>query len=799
VYLRCRRLILVLIVAFWIPLLSGEEQHLQTQVGSTIRPRNQPILADYAEHPPIVIGEEGFGTHGWPGNGTIDEPYIIYGLNITHNGVCISISDTTDWFVIDSCLLLSNQTGTGIGVSLSNVMNGLICNSTIGLLSSGIYTTDSQNVEIHNCTISDSSSYGIDFRQGALPAEAQNLTIKASTIEDCQTAVNTDYCQCEIAWNTINNGHHGLWLNHPTQCQIQRNNLTGMSGIGMLLTVPTYTTINDNQLTSIGSDAINIDEDSMHVNVTHNTIHSCSGDAVLTDAMKFSWISFNDIRDAGGTGVYVTGYKPRNVTVAWNAIRNTDGRGIWAYQVNNFTMEYNRVFDTHGVHVSGVDNNQDSMIIESNVIANSENTGFGLANARDTRFYNNTIAGGGNDGLSIDNVDFSVIMNNSVYENVVWGIYVDVSDSLNITGNRVYSNDYRGIYVHYEGGNHRFYANQLGWNTPLNAIDETSSDWDDGVSVGNKWSDYNGTGVYSPEGSYLTDHYPEILSDKEAPVLSQPDDAVYEVGETGNAIQWLLYDEFPSLWMVQVNGSTLIEQVWVDGGLSVDIDGFEPGWHNITLVARDGAGNNETDQVWLHVTDSTPPIIDSPADADYELGTSHFNITWNATDDYPMRYVLLSNGSSFADAAWNGSDIEIDVGGLGIGKHNLTMKVFDKGWNVVTDSLWLEVHDTVSPLVEGMGSYEYEGGSLGHLITWNVSDYAPNSYVVFRNGTEVKSGNWSTGQIVVSVDGLNPYLYNYTIVLDDTSGNPNSDTVTVIVTDTLTPAIDSPSDTSVEA
>jgi hypothetical protein len=57
------------------------------------------------------------------------------------------------------------------------------------------------------------------------------------------------------------------------------------------------------------------------------------------------------------------------------------------------------------------------------------------------------------------------------------------------------------------------YYNQLGWNTANNAQDDGSGHmWDDGVSQGNAWSDYDEVGDYSIPGSAgSVDSYPSLL------------------------------------------------------------------------------------------------------------------------------------------------------------------------------------------------------------------------------------------------------------------------------------------------
>ncbi len=59
------------------------------------------------------------------------------------------------------------------------------------------------------------------------------------------------------------------------------------------------------------------------------------------------------------------------------------------------------------------------------------------------------------------------------------------------------------------------HGNQLGYNGESNASDEEGTDnsWDDGVSLGNYWGDYDGTGVYTIPGSTgSVDRYPRKMT-----------------------------------------------------------------------------------------------------------------------------------------------------------------------------------------------------------------------------------------------------------------------------------------------
>lgn len=96
--------------------------------------------------------------------------------------------------------------------------------------------------------------------------------------------------------------------------------------------------------------------------------------------------------------------------------------------------------------------------------------------------------------------------------------------------------------------------------------------------------------------------------------------------------------------------------------------------------------------------------------------------------------------------------------------------------------------DTIPPIINNPADIQYEYETTGHFITWSPYDSNPKRYVIYQNGTEVRSGTWnSTSEtIIISVDGLEVGVYNYSLVVYDTTENSASDAVIVKVIDTAT-------------
>ena len=87
------------------------------------------------------------------------------------------------------------------------------------------------------------------------------------------------------------------------------------------------------------------------------------------------------------------------------------------------------------------------------------------------------------------------------------------------------------------------------------------------------------------------------------------------------------------------------------------------------------------------------------------------------------------------------------------------------------------VFDATNPIIVTTTSpISYNEGTTGHSITWNATDNYAATYRIYKNGSQIQSGSWTSGTAIVkSVDGLLKGTYNYTIVYYDASGNTVQD------------------------
>jgi hypothetical protein len=208
--------------------------------------------------------------------------------------------------------------------------------------------------------------------------------------------------------------------------------------------------------------------------------------------------------------------------------------------------------------------------------------------------------------------------------------------------------------------------------------------------------------------------------------------------------------------------------------------------------------------------------IQDVEDFDLENGTRGERIVWNATADEPKNFTVTRNGIIYDSGNWFGGLLTVDLDH--IYEENLTYSlnvtftfvctVFDDDNESASDSVDVTFYpDERAPIIEEPDDFEYEEGSFGHEIKWNITESNPDFYNITRlsnqetdNFTVIESGDWDGNNITISVDGLNAsYWYAFTLFVNDTLGQNSTSTVNVTVKPDLSdPELSSPADIEFE-
>lgn len=113
---------------------------------------------------------------------------------------------------------------------------------------------------------------------------------------------------------------------------------------------------------------------------------------------------------------------------------------------------------------------------------------------------------------------------------------------------------------------------------------------------------------------------------------------------------------------------------------------------------------------------------------------------------------------------------------------NITIVGHDSTTEAQTHSLMM-VSDWGPPIVSSPDDINFTIGTTGEEISWKPHDYLLDSYEILRNGTLTQSGPLveDNPHVIISLDGLEVGVWNFTIVVTDFLMNSVSDTVFVTV------------------
>ena len=270
---------------------------------------------------------------------------------------------------------------------------------------------------------------------------------------------------------------------------------------------------------------------------------------------------------------------------------------------DNSVVANNTVYGT-GIFLGG-----DNAIIYNCIVIEAIHTGFMSAYSENLTISNLKIYNSSDSGIGLRNVETFVIQNCIIIGNGGCGIWLGECKNGEIHKNRIYNNDY-GIYVTWESNNQKIWNNAIGWNSLSNAVDYVGGNsWDNGVNLGNYWSDYDGEGVYEIEGGCSSvDRYPRSLpyADLTPPMIDHPNDLIVELGSKDNTIVWKASDDYPRSFEIYKNGTLIDEGEWNVTSFIVSVDDLDLGTYNFTLVVFDILGSNSKDTVFVTVVGEIP-------------------------------------------------------------------------------------------------------------------------------------------------------------------------------------------------
>ena len=197
---------------------------------------------------------------------------------------------------------------------------------------------------------------------------------------------------------------------------------------------------------------------------------------------------------------------------------------------------------------------------------------------------------------------------------------------------------------------------------------------------------------------------------------------------------------------------------------------------------------------------SINPDLDTPTISDYddlllELGDDSQSIIWTITDINPENYTVVCNSETILEElAWSTTEetITITLQDLEIGTFSYTITVFDIWGQSSTNTVIVTVVDTTDPEITLLTP---ENGSNYNVTQEILYSYDYNdedndvTITVYLNSTTVSDSG------VIGPLGIGTYILE--VVIADSSGNIDTDSITLTVTDDA-PIISENSDMTIE-
>ncbi|MHA2318092.1 MAG: right-handed parallel beta-helix repeat-containing protein, partial [Candidatus Hodarchaeales archaeon] len=363
----------------------------------------------FSDSPISISGNEDFidtvERENWPGNGTINNPYLIEDLQI----IGFSSRRLIEIFNVDLHFRISNNLlSVGwVGIYFLNVRNGIIENNTVTANSGfGISIYFSQNSTIVGNIISN-NRYGI-----WLDTSPGNL----------------------IAENVLENNDDGLYLSFSEENEITKNLISHSTYDGIYLLVSRNSFISENIITNNDGFGLNI----------YNSWEN--------------WILNNSLE---ANGINIFGSRPEDYEQR-EVVNNTINKKpliFWQNKVNGtvptnagqiilINSSQTRIINQSIFNASiGVLAAYSSSLIIQNVTS-SGNSRFGihLYYSKNAYIANNTVSKNFN-GIYLYSSENSSIHNNYLFSNQKYGIRLSISSNSSLSRNLIVKNEVHGIWL----------------------------------------------------------------------------------------------------------------------------------------------------------------------------------------------------------------------------------------------------------------------------------------------------------------------------------------------------------------
>ncbi len=449
-----------------------------------------------------------------------------------------------------------------------SIMGGVFVRAT-----RGIVFTNCGNCSIIGSSISDCALTGIKFKEciGCRIIDCiieWNGKLKPVYVEAGGIFID-GYSECALLNSNISfNYGHGLYLNGVQQCTVNASVFRSNGGLSFNLALCSNCEIHNN---------IFIDDGLLITGSLTQSIHSISNNTVNGKPLGY----FANLSDTSILG------SDFGAIILVNSSKVDIYNGDFSCAFHGIQIEYSNDCEVRNFTITG-----------------NEGYGIRLSYSYLCRIKSCIIKGGFQYGLSLFESN-NCSTEDTIVHGCVRGLGIGLSNNT-ITRCILAYNDLTNLILGGSSSNNYIFGNRLGWADDSAIDNGAGNHFDDGISIGNYWSDYDGVGFYAvsgPAGS--VDHYPAVLTATSPPTISTPSSITFEVGSTGNSLEWIVQALYNATFVVLKNESIIREGDVSATPIVVQLDGLQVGMYIYTTIVTDIFGEVTSNSVLVTVIEES--------------------------------------------------------------------------------------------------------------------------------------------------------------------------------------------------
>jgi hypothetical protein len=263
-------------------------------------------------------------------------------------------------------------------------------------------------------------------------------------------------------------------------------------------------------------------------------------------------------------------------------------------------------------------------------------------------------------------------------------------------------------------------------------------------------------------------------------IIAKPLVQIYDVScpdytylSTENFLNFTIDGGEPDFYNVTIDENLKASGIWiVDEVISINIDGYGRGIHNVTVYANDTLGTEDIYECTFGVYEY-PVFLSKPIDNKYVNLYGEFELFWDIIDNSLKNYTLLLNDviieeGNFAYPTHDNVSYIDDTNTLGIQIHNYSLIVRDNEGLTVQDDVFIEIITYQNPLIDIIEPNEaIITDILGQLIQVNISTIPEVPLVFVQWDLKQSPDSFSWENLTYNVfselweDIFNPLNYEY--------------------------------------